>query len=188
MSTDNPAVSENLIAAAIEAAEEIRDPLDGLVEKTANYPGAPLRSRRSLYRVSRTSPSRPPLTTSQIAPGASIITGHTRRFTWLRRRRTVGQERYALRPAAYRAPARGSMQVLRVHVLNQNVPVIQPVEKGEPVSQGPLRGVGPRQRQHEALREATQAVDLLLKHLLTSSDVDPHISGYAIVSGYGFGV
>jgi hypothetical protein len=41
MSTDNPTVSENLIAAAIEAAEEIRDPLDGLVEKTADDPGAP---------------------------------------------------------------------------------------------------------------------------------------------------
>jgi hypothetical protein len=41
MSTDNPAVSENLIAAAIEAAEKIRDPLDGLVEKTAIDPSAP---------------------------------------------------------------------------------------------------------------------------------------------------
>jgi len=44
MSKDNPAVSENLIAAAIEAAEEIRDPLDGLVEKTAIDPGAPFAS------------------------------------------------------------------------------------------------------------------------------------------------
>jgi hypothetical protein len=41
MTTHNPAVSENLIVAAIEAAQEIRDPLDGLVEKTAADPGAP---------------------------------------------------------------------------------------------------------------------------------------------------
>jgi len=41
MSTDNPAVSENSIAAAIEAAEEICDPLEGLVEKTTVDPGAP---------------------------------------------------------------------------------------------------------------------------------------------------
>jgi hypothetical protein len=41
MSKDNPAGSGNLIAAAIEAAEEIRDPLEGLVEKTASDPGAP---------------------------------------------------------------------------------------------------------------------------------------------------
>jgi hypothetical protein len=40
MSTRNPAVPENLIA-AIDAAEEIRDPLDELVEKTATDPGAP---------------------------------------------------------------------------------------------------------------------------------------------------
>ena len=32
---------ENLIAVAIEAAEDIRDPLEGLVEKTATDPGAP---------------------------------------------------------------------------------------------------------------------------------------------------
>jgi len=32
---------ENLVAAAIEAAEDIRDPLEGLVEKTATDPGAP---------------------------------------------------------------------------------------------------------------------------------------------------
>src|SRR4029077_19525000 len=31
----------NLIADAIDAAEEIRDPLDGLVEKTTTDPGAP---------------------------------------------------------------------------------------------------------------------------------------------------
>ena len=42
MSTDDPSEPENLIAAAIDAAEEIRDPLDGLVEKTAD------RSRRAL--------------------------------------------------------------------------------------------------------------------------------------------
>ena len=41
MSTDNPALPENLIAAAIETAEEIRDPLGGLVEKTATDAGAP---------------------------------------------------------------------------------------------------------------------------------------------------
>jgi len=40
-STDNPGEPENLIAAAIDAAEDIRDPLDGLVEKTAADPGAP---------------------------------------------------------------------------------------------------------------------------------------------------
>jgi hypothetical protein len=33
--------SENLIAAAIDAAEDMRDPLEGLVERTANDPGAP---------------------------------------------------------------------------------------------------------------------------------------------------
>jgi hypothetical protein len=37
---DNPVESENLVAAAIDAAEDIRDPLDGLVEKTAIDPGA----------------------------------------------------------------------------------------------------------------------------------------------------
>ena len=31
----------SLIAAAIDAAEDIRDPLDGLVERTATDPGAP---------------------------------------------------------------------------------------------------------------------------------------------------
>jgi hypothetical protein len=41
MSTDDPVLSKNLITAAIEAAVEIRDPLDGLVEKTAIDPGAP---------------------------------------------------------------------------------------------------------------------------------------------------
>ena len=40
-STDNLVEPENLIAAAIDAAEDIRDPLDGLVEKTATDPGAP---------------------------------------------------------------------------------------------------------------------------------------------------
>jgi hypothetical protein len=40
-STDNPVEPENLIAAVIDAAEDIRDPLDGLVEKTATDPGAP---------------------------------------------------------------------------------------------------------------------------------------------------
>jgi hypothetical protein len=41
MRTDNPIEPENLVAAAIDAAEEIRDPLDGLVEKTSTDPGAP---------------------------------------------------------------------------------------------------------------------------------------------------
>jgi hypothetical protein len=39
--TDNPVEPENLIAAIIDAAEDIRDPLDGLVEKSADDPGAP---------------------------------------------------------------------------------------------------------------------------------------------------
>jgi hypothetical protein len=40
MSADNPTGAEK-VAAAIDAAEDIRDPLDGLVEKTAIAPGAP---------------------------------------------------------------------------------------------------------------------------------------------------
>ena len=43
MSTDIPGESENLIAAAIDAAEDILDPLEGLVERTATDPGAPFR-------------------------------------------------------------------------------------------------------------------------------------------------
>jgi hypothetical protein len=39
--TDHPIGPENLVAAAIDAAEEVRDPLEGLVEKTATDPGAP---------------------------------------------------------------------------------------------------------------------------------------------------
>jgi hypothetical protein len=39
--TDNPVEPENLIAAVIEAAEDICDPLEGLVEKAATDPGAP---------------------------------------------------------------------------------------------------------------------------------------------------
>jgi hypothetical protein len=39
--TENEYKNENIIAAAIDAAEEIRDPLDGLVEKSATDPGAP---------------------------------------------------------------------------------------------------------------------------------------------------
>jgi hypothetical protein len=38
---DNPVEPENLIAAALDAAEEIRDALDGLTEKTATDPDAP---------------------------------------------------------------------------------------------------------------------------------------------------
>jgi hypothetical protein len=40
MTTDNPIEAKNLIAAAIDAAENICDPLDGLVEKTGTDPGA----------------------------------------------------------------------------------------------------------------------------------------------------
>jgi hypothetical protein len=39
--TEHPIEPENLVAAAIEAAEDIRDPLEGIVEKTATDPGAP---------------------------------------------------------------------------------------------------------------------------------------------------
>ena len=42
---------ENLIRDAIEAAEDIPDPLDGLVEKTATIPAHPLCPRR--WRRSR---------------------------------------------------------------------------------------------------------------------------------------
>jgi hypothetical protein len=38
---DNSAEAENLIAATIAAAEDIRDPLDGLVESSATDPEAP---------------------------------------------------------------------------------------------------------------------------------------------------
>ena len=41
MSTDTPSEPENVVAAVIDAAEDIRDPLEGLVEKTATDPGAP---------------------------------------------------------------------------------------------------------------------------------------------------
>ncbi len=41
MSPDHPLEPENPIADAIDAAEDIRDPLDGLVEGTAADPGAP---------------------------------------------------------------------------------------------------------------------------------------------------
>jgi hypothetical protein len=41
MSADNRAEPENPIAAAIVAADEIRDPLEDLVETTASDPGAP---------------------------------------------------------------------------------------------------------------------------------------------------
>src|ERR1035441_3979003 len=44
MSIDTPIEPDNLIAAAIDAAEDIRDPLDGLVEKTATDPGTPFAS------------------------------------------------------------------------------------------------------------------------------------------------
>ena len=41
MNNDDPAEPKNLIAAAIDAAEDIRDPLEELVERTATDPGAP---------------------------------------------------------------------------------------------------------------------------------------------------
>ena len=41
MNDDQQNVADNLIADAINAAEDIRDPLDGLVEKTAANPGSP---------------------------------------------------------------------------------------------------------------------------------------------------
>ncbi len=41
MTTDNLVEPDTPIDAAIDAAEEIRDPLDGLVEKTSTDPGAP---------------------------------------------------------------------------------------------------------------------------------------------------
>lgn len=40
MNDDQPTVADNLIADAIDAAEDIRDPLDGLVEKTTVDPGS----------------------------------------------------------------------------------------------------------------------------------------------------
>jgi hypothetical protein len=43
--TDFPVEWENLITAAIDAAEDICDPLDGLVEKTAPIPERRLRPR-----------------------------------------------------------------------------------------------------------------------------------------------
>jgi hypothetical protein len=41
MSTGHPAENSESVAAAIDAAEEIRDPLEGVVERTASDPGAP---------------------------------------------------------------------------------------------------------------------------------------------------
>ena len=41
MNGDDTNEPENLIAAAIDAAEDIRDPLEGLIERTATDPGAP---------------------------------------------------------------------------------------------------------------------------------------------------
>jgi hypothetical protein len=41
MNGDETNKPENLIAAAIDAAEDVRDPLEGLVERTATDPGAP---------------------------------------------------------------------------------------------------------------------------------------------------
>lgn len=41
MSTDTPSEPKNVVAAAIDAAEDVRDPLEGLVERTATDPGAP---------------------------------------------------------------------------------------------------------------------------------------------------
>ena len=44
MSLDHDIEPHNLIADAIDSAEEIRDPLDGLAEKTKTDPGAPFMS------------------------------------------------------------------------------------------------------------------------------------------------
>jgi hypothetical protein len=41
MNGNDPDEPENFIAAAIDAAEDIRDPLEGLIERTATDPGAP---------------------------------------------------------------------------------------------------------------------------------------------------
>jgi hypothetical protein len=41
MNSDEKSEAENLIVAAINAAEDLRDPLEGLVERTATDPGAP---------------------------------------------------------------------------------------------------------------------------------------------------
>jgi hypothetical protein len=41
MSIDVTSEPGNFVAAAIDAAEDVHDPLDGLVEKTAIDPGAP---------------------------------------------------------------------------------------------------------------------------------------------------
>jgi hypothetical protein len=40
-STDQSNEGENLVAATIDAAEDIRDPLDRIVEDAATHPGAP---------------------------------------------------------------------------------------------------------------------------------------------------
>jgi hypothetical protein len=48
MTTDNP-IEPELIVAAIDAAEELRDPLDGLVERATIDPGA----RRTCWNGSR---------------------------------------------------------------------------------------------------------------------------------------
>jgi hypothetical protein len=41
MSIDNPIEPKSLIAAVVDAAEQLREPLEGLVEKTTTDPGAP---------------------------------------------------------------------------------------------------------------------------------------------------
>ena len=41
MSTDGPVTLDNEVARVIDAAEEVSDPLDGIIEKTASDPGAP---------------------------------------------------------------------------------------------------------------------------------------------------
>src|SRR5215467_7339242 len=49
-STDDPIKPDDLIATAIEEAEDIRDPLEGIVEKTGTDPGAPF-ARDALERL-----------------------------------------------------------------------------------------------------------------------------------------
>ena len=51
MSTDHGLEPQNLIADAIDGAEEMYDPLDGLAEKTVADPGAPFSWRRRWRRL-----------------------------------------------------------------------------------------------------------------------------------------
>ena len=50
MSTDNPVAPRNLIAAAVVAAEDLRDRINGPAEKTTADPGAPFAPERVAVR------------------------------------------------------------------------------------------------------------------------------------------